>query len=71
MRPKLVIYDVNLTLSLPFEASVKSAMNGLAHAVDALWFDSPVVSLLAEEGIRSIVGGLKEFKRDHLDDIQV
>lgn len=58
--PEVVIYDVDLTLSLPARVSATSALNALAHAVEALYAPdtNPVISLMAEEGVRTIVGAL-------------
>jgi maleylacetate reductase len=57
VRPRTVIYDPDLTLSLPPLASVTSAVNALAHAVEALYAPdgSPLISLLAREGARALV----------------
>lgn len=58
--PKTVIYDVNLTLSLPPALSASSGMNAIAHAVEALYAQdaNPIMSMLAQEGIRALAGGL-------------
>ena len=37
IRPGTVIYDVDLTLNLPVPLSTSSAMNAMAHAVEALY----------------------------------
>ena len=37
IRPKVVIYDPDLTLGLPLTVTVASAMNTLAHAMEALY----------------------------------
>jgi alcohol dehydrogenase class IV len=54
--PKLVIYDPELTAGLPAEVAGPSAMNALAHAVEALYAPgaSPITSLLALEAIRAL-----------------
>lgn len=51
--PDTVLYDVDLTLSLPPELSTASGMNAVAHAVEALYARdrNPITSLLAEEAI--------------------
>jgi homogentisate 1,2-dioxygenase len=56
VRPRLVIYDVALTLDLPVELSCTSAFNAMAHAVEALYADGvdPLTQLAAEEAIRAI-----------------
>jgi alcohol dehydrogenase class IV len=58
--PRTVIYDVNLTLSLPPALSATSGMNAIAHAVEALYAQdaNPIMSLLAQEGIRALASGL-------------
>lgn len=58
--PEAVIYDVELTLSLPPRLSAASGMNAIAHAVEALYArdGNPVVSLMAEEGIRALCQSL-------------
>ncbi len=54
--PEVVIYDVDLTLSLPTGLTATSGMNAIAHAVEALYAQdrNPVVSLMAEEGIAAL-----------------
>ena len=58
--PRTVIYDVDLTLSLPPALSATSGMNAIAHAVEALYAQdaNPIMSLLAQEGIRALSSGL-------------
>ncbi|MGW7823563.1 maleylacetate reductase [Streptomyces puniciscabiei] len=58
--PVSVLYDPELTLSLPALASATSGMNAIAHAVEALYAPdaSPVISLMAEEGVRSLAAAL-------------
>lgn len=60
VMPKSVIYDVNLTLTLPPKISGPSGMNAMAHCVEALYAEdaNPIVSLLAEEGIRALARAL-------------
>ncbi len=54
--PRTVIYDPELTLSLPVDLSVTSAMNAIAHAAEGLYAQdsNPVMDLMAEEGIRAL-----------------
>lgn len=54
--PETVIYDVDLTLSLPASLTATSGINAIAHAVEALYArdTNPVISLMAEEGIRAL-----------------
>ena len=58
--PKTVIYDPVLTLSLPVATSVTSGINAIAHCVEALYARdaNPIISLIAEEGIRALAGSL-------------
>ncbi len=58
--PASVIYDPELSVGLPISVSVTSGMNAMAHAVEALYAPdaSPIISLMAEEGIRSLVHAL-------------
>ncbi len=57
--PETVLYDVDLTLSLPPGLTVTSGFNAIAHAVEALYAKdrNPIVSLMAEDCIRAIAGG--------------
>ena len=58
--PKTVIYDVNLTLSLPPKIAGPSGMNAMAHLVEGLYAQeaNPIISLLAVEGIRTLAVSL-------------
>ena len=54
--PEVVVYDVELTLTLPPAASVASAANAIAHAIEGLYAENtnPLIALMAEEGIRAL-----------------
>jgi alcohol dehydrogenase class IV len=54
--PRTVIYDPELSVSLPVGLSVTSAMNAIAHAAEGLYAQdsNPVMDLMAEEGIRAL-----------------
>ncbi len=69
IQPKTVIYDVDLTHTLPPGASATSGLNAIAHAVEALYAveANPVTSMLAEEGIRSLARALPRIKDDPRD----
>ncbi len=58
--PKTVIYDPELTLGLPPATSAASGMNAIAHCVEAMYAQdaNPIVSLMAEEGIRALATAL-------------
>lgn len=67
--PRTVIYDPELTLSLPVALSVTSGMNAIAHAAEGLYAQdsNPVMDLMAEEGIRAIAQALPGIRRDAHD----
>ena len=54
--PEVVIYDVDLTLTLPAGLSGVSGMNAIAHAVEALYAQdaNPIMDLMALEGISAL-----------------
>jgi alcohol dehydrogenase class IV len=63
--PEVIIYDIDLTLTLPAALSVTSGMNAIAHAVEALYSPeaNPVISLLAGEGIAALARALPAIVR--------
>ena len=67
--PKAVIYDPTLTLSLPPALSAASGMNAIAHAVEALYSHegNPIISLMAEEGIRALALALPAIMKSPSD----
>jgi alcohol dehydrogenase class IV len=67
--PKAVIYDPELTLDLPASVSAASGMNAIAHCVEALYAHdgNPIVSLMAEEGIRALSAALPKILIDGKD----
>lgn len=58
--PEVVIYDVDLTLSLPRALSGTSGINAIAHAVEAAYAQdrNPIVTLMAVEGVRALFTSL-------------
>lgn len=64
--PKVIVYDVNLTLSLPPQMSVTSGFNAIAHAVEALYAQdaNPIISNLAEQGIAVLARSLPRIVRE-------
>lgn len=58
--PKSVIYDPELTTGLPVDTSITSGFNALAHAAESLYApdSSPIISLMAEEGVRALTTAL-------------
>ncbi|KAK3900159.1 Maleylacetate reductase [Staphylotrichum tortipilum] len=58
--PAVVIYDVDLTTTLPAGMSATSGVNAIAHAVEALYAPdtNPIIRLLAKEGVRALASAL-------------
>lgn len=67
--PKTVIYDPELTLTLPVGLSITSGINAIAHAAEGLYASNanPIMSLIAEEGIRALAAGLPGIHADASD----
>jgi maleylacetate reductase len=67
--PEVVVYDPELTLTLPPAVSVTSGINAVAHAVEALYAKDriPLVSLIATESIRRLVRSLPRILAEPLD----
>ncbi|EED70526.1 maleylacetate reductase [Comamonas testosteroni] len=59
--PKTVLYDPDLSATLPVRMSMVSGMNAIAHAAEGLYAKdgNPVMSLMAEEGIRALATGMR------------
>jgi alcohol dehydrogenase class IV len=66
IQPETVIYDVDLTLSLPVAASMTSGLNAIAHAAEALYAPdaNPITALLAEDGVRALARALPAIQED-------
>jgi maleylacetate reductase len=69
--PRTVVYDPDLTMGLPAEVSVTSGINAIAHAMEALYAPdgSPVVSAMAERGMRELVAALPAILDDPADTV--
>ena len=69
--PRAVVYDPALTTGLPVSVSVTSGMNAIAHAVEGLYAPdrSPIVSMMAREGARSLASALPRLV-DHSGDLE-
>jgi maleylacetate reductase len=67
--PKTVIYDPTLTLGLPVGLSVTSGFNAIAHAAEGLYAEdaNPIMSLMAEDGIRALAHGLPAIVKNPKD----
>jgi maleylacetate reductase len=69
MRASTVIYDAELSLSLPASASASSAMNALAHCIDAVYLPSlsPLLAPAAVDGARIVATTLPALLADPND----
>ncbi|MFF2502672.1 maleylacetate reductase [Streptomyces sp. NPDC058067] len=58
--PRTVVYDPDLTPTLPPSVSATSGLNAVAHAVEALYAPdvSPVIAAMAEQGVRDLATAL-------------
>ena len=67
--PRTVIYDPELTLTLPLSLTVTSALNAIAHAAEGLYAHdgNPILSLMAEEGIRASAAALAPLQANPRD----
>jgi maleylacetate reductase len=67
--PRTVIYDPELTLKLPLRMTVLSAVNAIAHAAEGLYAHdgNPVVTLMAEEGLRASAAAIGPLLADPQD----
>lgn len=63
VTPQKVFYDPSLSLSLPFDTAVKSAVNALAHLVEALYSPkiNPFTMLYVLKGLQILVSGLRNL----------
>jgi len=64
--PQAVVYDVALTTSLPWAVTVTSAVNAMAHAVEALYAPDRTADTddLATRALGTLAGGLSALHRD-------
>lgn len=64
--PQTVLYDPELTTTLPFSLSVTSGINAIAHAAEGLYAQdsNPIMDLLALDGIRALAQGLPRLKNN-------
>jgi maleylacetate reductase len=69
VQPVTVIYDPELTLTLPAAVSAASGVNALAHSAEALYAPdaSPIVSLMAGESARALAAALPRVIADPAD----
>ena len=67
--PRCVIYDPELTLTLPVALSVTSGINAIAHAAEGLYAQdsNPVMDLMASEGIGALGRALPAIRANPAD----
>ncbi|WP_333903970.1 maleylacetate reductase, partial [Achromobacter insolitus] len=64
--PRCVVYDPELSLSLPVTLSVTSGINAIAHAAEGLYArdGNPIMDLMAQEGIRALARALPAIQAE-------
>jgi maleylacetate reductase len=62
--PRTVMYDPELSMTLPVGLSVTSGINAIAHAAEGLYSveGNPVIDLMAEEGIAALGRALPRIR---------
>lgn len=67
--PRTVIYDPELSTTLPLALSVTSGLNAIAHAAEGLYAAdaNPISALMAEEGIGAIARALPRLRQNPHD----
>jgi alcohol dehydrogenase class IV len=65
--PDTVIYDVELTMTLPWPTTVTSSVNALAHAVEALYAADRTAESdqSATQAIQALASGLNALRHEH------
>lgn len=69
VQPAAVIYDSDLTLSMPVATAAASGLNAMAHAVEGLYArdGNPLTRLMSEEAIRVLHAALPQIKASPVD----
>ncbi len=68
--PRSVVYDPQLTMSLPIGMTQLSALNALGRAVEAFWLPgvtNPLSVLVASAAVDSLVAGMRRIAEDPAD----
>ncbi len=67
--PRVVIYDPELTLSLPVGMTVTSGINAIAHAAEGLYASdgNPIIDMMAQEGIAAVGRALPRIRANPRD----
>jgi alcohol dehydrogenase class IV len=66
VAPSVVVYDPELTYSLPPSVTASSGMNAIAHCVDSLWAPGrdPLTDAMSERGLAALAASLPGAVRD-------
>lgn len=69
--PTVVVYDPALVETLPRRLAGASALNGMAHCVEALWTPTanPVTTIMALQGARALAAGIRSEGEDPAGDL--
>ncbi|WP_374429887.1 maleylacetate reductase [Tabrizicola sp.] len=69
IRPEVVVYDVDLTLTLLVGLTVTSALNAIAHAMEALYAPdrNPVVEAMVRDALPAFRDALPALAKDPQD----
>jgi maleylacetate reductase len=69
IRPETVIYDVDLTLTLPIEMTVTSSLNAIAHGIEALYAPdrNPIIEQMCISAFASFAQALPIVVKDPLN----
>jgi len=69
IRPEVVIYDVDLTLSLPVGMTITSALNAIAHGIEGLYAtdSNPITDMMSLDAMRAFKAALPAVIADPSD----
>lgn len=69
IRPEVVVYDVDLTLTLPVALTVTSALNAIAHAMEGFYAPdrNPVTEALSRDAMPAFRDALPALAQDPQD----
>ncbi|MEO1746661.1 MAG: maleylacetate reductase [Pseudomonadota bacterium] len=69
VQPEVILYDAELVTGLPVNMTVTSALNAMAHAVEALYAQNrnPVSTMAAVEGLTAFHNALKTVTENPAD----
>lgn len=69
IRPEVVVYDVDLTLTLPVGLTVTSALNAIAHAMEALYAPdrNPVIEAMVRDALPAFRDALPALTQNPQD----